>query len=76
MARAQKFMAFTGRTCWIHGLGRVSGTPSSGSARLRPSSSSAANFHTINSLSLPWLKQHCQSPLKLFLTPLGQRKHT
>ena len=66
MVKAQKFMAFTGKTYWTQGFGRVSGTASSGSARLRPSSSSAVNFHTINSLSLPWLsKSGQQQPLHI-----------
>lgn len=71
MAKAQKFMAFTGITCWIQGFGRSSGTPSRGSARLRESSSEAANFQTMSSLSLPWLlhSQPCTHTLSLFLFP-------
>lgn len=71
MAKAQKFMAFTGITCWIQGFGRSSGTPSRGSAQLRESSSEAANFQTMSSLSLPWLlhSQPCTHTLSLFLFP-------
>lgn len=55
MAKAQKFMAFTGMMCWIHGFGRSSGTASRGSARLSESSSEGVSFQTMSSLSRPWL---------------------